>query len=519
MYSIGFLFFLFIPTKQALHIFQQNHYHIDRYRIWLLDKFVEKKGNIFSYVLLFLPMFALLLISNHHNILALEALLLFSYAYIMMKLDDEKVYVKPFSYTHRIWRQLLCQYSFYLLCLLLLLRLPRLILVFVTPCFYFFAWLCIIMSGWCMKFIEKSIQNYYVKDAKTMLKNHQKLMKIGITGSYGKTSVKTILQQMLSNQYFTLMTPNSYNNLMGITLTIRQQLKSIHDVFICEMGADHIHEIEQLAKFVEPKIGVVTAIGPQHLQTFHTMEHIVHEKMQLIEQLPTNGIAILNKDNTYIRNYHIQNKISVIWFSIQEPSDYQACDLQYHALGMRFNIRYKHQTYAFETKLLGEHNVRNITSSVAIAHTLGIPMEKLQQTAKELPYVEHRLQLRKMPDYTLLDNAYNSNPEGAKESLTVLSQMPGKHIIITPGFIELGKVSEQAHINFGKQIAKCCDDVILIGKKQTLDIQKGLQTQAYPKENIHVVNTTQEALQLVKTMTTAQDFVLFENDLPDAFNH
>lgn len=519
MYILGILLFSFIPTKEALHIFQQNHYHLDRYATWLSDKFEEKKSNVLSYFLLFLPFFALLAIFQHPNILALEALLLFVYAYVMLKMDDDKTYVKPFSYTARVIRQLLFQYFLYALCIVLLLKCPRIFLVILTPCFYLFSWLFVGVSGWCMKIVETQIQKYYINDAKHIrMKNHN-LCVIGITGSYGKTSVKTILQELLSNRYYTLMTPNSYNNLMGITKTIRSMLRTIHEVFICEMGADHVHEIKQLAGFVEPNIGVVTAIGPQHLQTFHSIENIIHEKMQLIEHLPTDGIAFLNADNKYMKEYKLNNRVPVIWFSIEQASDYQAGNIHYHANGMSFTICFEKKEYAFETKLLGEHNVRNITTAVAIAHTLGISMNILQKTVLQLPYVEHRLQLRQTPTYTLLDNAYNSNPEGAKESLAVLMQMPGKHILITPGFIDLGTLQEDAHRSFGKQIAQAADEVILIGMIQTRAIQEGLSSTKFPSTQIHVVTSTQQALQLASQFAHKGDTVLIENDLPDAFNH
>lgn len=370
-----------------------------------------------------------------------------------------------------------------------------------------------------MRYVEQGIQQLYVNDAKRILNKHANLIKIGITGSYGKTSVKTILQELIGNRYYALMTPNSYNNLMGITLTIRQLLKPIHEVFICEMGADHIHEIEQLAKFVQPNIAIVTAVGPQHLQTFHTIENILHEKMQLVEQLPSNGIAFLNKDNAYIRNYNFLNKRDIVWYSIKEPSDFQATNIHYHESGVSFSIHYDEQEYVFETKLLGEHNVLNITAAIAVAFTLGIPMNLLQRSVLRLPFVEHRLQLRQTPSYRLLDNAYNSNPEGAKEALEVLKQMPGKHIVLTPGFIELGVLEEDAHQAFGKQISKCADIVILIGPIQTKAIYEGLIIENYPQSQIHVVTSTAKALQLVSTIASKNDTVLIENDLPDAFNH
>ena len=104
-------------------------------------------------------------------------------------------------------------------------------------------------------------------------------------GSYGKTSTKNILYHLVNDTFMTLKTPHSYNNPMGITKTIRTMLQPIHEVFLCEMGADHVHDIEELMEFVQPSMSIVTSIGSQHLQTFHSMENIQKEKMQMIEKI------------------------------------------------------------------------------------------------------------------------------------------------------------------------------------------------------------------------------------------
>ena len=139
--------------------------------------------------------------------------------------------------------------------------------------------------------MEEGIKNRYENDAREILKgDNDSLLKIGITGSYGKTSTKNIINDIIADNMYTLITPASYNTPMGITRTVREMLKPTHEVFVCEMGADKVSDISYLMDFVKPKYGVVTSIGPQHLNTFHNIDNIIKEKMQEIEMLPPDGV-------------------------------------------------------------------------------------------------------------------------------------------------------------------------------------------------------------------------------------
>ena len=341
---------------------------------------------------------------------------------------------------------------------------------------------------------------------------------IGITGSYGKTSVKTILNELLSGVYYTLMTPGSYNNQMGITLTIRTKLQHLHEVFLCEMGADHVREIHDLMQFVKPRYGVVTSVGPQHLATFGSMDNILHEKMQMIECLPPDGTGFVNRDNAYIQSYTIKNKCHIVWFGMHESADYRCSNIRYSEEGTSFTVTAENQEHSFHTRLLGKHNVVNITCAIAVAHTLGISWEIMALAVEKLPYVEHRLQVRKS-FCTLLDDAYNSNPEGARCALEVIKQMKHKRFIITPGFLELGEKQEEEQYTLGQEIADSVDVALLVGRIQTKSIVKGLQARQFPAQNIYICDSFQEALSIVQKQADPQDCVLLENDLPDAFNH
>lgn len=519
-FFIAYAFYVYIPTKRAMQMYQQNRYNIMRYMTWLRMAIKDDYKRIIGSFLCLATCYGLLFVAPDYFPAILLLLLVLIYAYISYKIEEEKHYRKPLVFTSRILRLMTgCYIGYTFLFLIFILAGTTPFWILMTPYLYFLPWLMVLLIGSIMKPIETSIRKHYAAEAKHILRKQNHLAIIGITGSYGKTSVKTILYALLSDSYYTLMTPHSYNNQMGITLTIRQSLQRLHEVFICEMGADHVHEITALMQFVKPRYGVVTSVGPQHLQTFRSMENILHEKMQMIERLPEDGIGFLNKDNAYICSYDIHNACSIIWFAIHQEADYQACDIKYSTQGSTFAVLHDGTKHAFHTKLLGEHNVLNITCTIAIAHTLQVPWLLLQQAVERLAYVEHRLEVRKTSTYTILDDAYNANPQGAGYALDVLKQMPGKRFIVTPGFIDLGDQQELQQYQLGMKIAQCVDEVILVGRKQCISILKGLDEALYDGQHVHLVDSIHEAFTFLQQHAMKEDIVLLENDLPDAFHH
>lgn len=513
-------FFLYTPMKRSIHMYQQNRYQIKRYETWLVHEIKYKRVSIQRTFLCLLGVYGLFFVSHEELPLQLLILLLLIYSYIFLKMEDMKEYRKPIVFTHRVQRLLFAFYLFYTVCFVFLLQvLSNNNWIACVPFLYFSPWVFLMIIAYLMQPIEERIRMYFVKDAQKILRNHKHLRCVGITGSYGKTSIKNILHTLLSDTYYTLQTPHSYNNMMGITLSIRQHLQNLHEIFICEMGADHVHEIENLMEFVQPQYGFVSAVGPQHLSTFHSIENILHEKMQMIEKLPKDGIGFINYDNPYIREYKIQNTCTVVTYGTRPECKYRAANITYSKAGSSFDVVYQKERHTFSCKLLGRHNVVNITGAIAVAHTLHVSWDVLKQLVSSLSYVEHRLQIIENEAYTIIDNAYNSNPEGAHYALEVMKQLGGKRVIVTPGFLDLGKDSKQAHYEFGCYMAQCVDEVILVGKQQTKDIVVGLREKKFPLSRLHIVSTIQEAFSRVNSIATPDTTVLLENDLPDAFNH
>ena len=376
------------------------------------------------------------------------------------------------------------------------------------------------LSNIINKPVEKSVQNWYINDAKRILSECPSLHKVGITGSYGKTSMKFYLDELLNSQYNTLKTPESFNTPMGVTITVRNSLKSTREYFICEMGARRVHEIKELCGIADPHDGIITSVGPQHLETFGSVENVTNTKFELADHVKAKGGKIyLNGDNEYIRAKAPQYKGAVL-YGLTEGNDYRATDIKVSDRGTQFTVTAPDgEKREFSMKLLGEHNVQNVLGAIAYAHGTGIPLEKLTLPVKRIAAVPHRLQLLdKGNGLTFIDDAYNSNPSGCRAALNVLGLFDACRILVTPGMVELGAKQEELNYEFGQEAAKACDYIVLVGKNQTQPIFNGIKDSGYDMNRVFVADSLNEALTQVHSyQTDKKKIVLLENDLPDNY--
>lgn len=374
---------------------------------------------------------------------------------------------------------------------------------------------------------EKLIHFSYFSKARKKLKKSD-IKKVGITGSFGKTSTKFFITTILEEKYKTLTTPSSYNTPMGLSKVINQEEDlGGYEYFVAEMGADHTGDIDYLCKLVKPDFGILTAIGVQHLSTFLSVENIIKTKFALLTNLPENGFGIYNYDNDYIRNNidRFPIKATLYSYSVQDEFfdkvDIYAKNIIHTRKGLEFTVVFKdRRTLDITTELLGKHNAQNLLAAILCAHHLGLSDRQIQEGIKKIQPVEHRLQMINSGSGVLvLDDAFNSNLEGAKEAINVLSEIKGnKKIVVTPGLIELGDEEEKINKEFGSQIGTKVDYAILVGKERTKKIYEGIKETSFAEENIFVVPSLAEAQNVLKGIVGLGDVVLFENDLPDTYD-
>ena len=367
--------------------------------------------------------------------------------------------------------------------------------------------------------VERAIFYLYFHDAEKKLLENPRLIRIGITGSYGKTSTKFILSEILSQKYNVLATPASFNTPMGVTRIIRERLTPAHQVFIGEMGARHVGEIKELCRLVHPAIGILTAVGPQHLDTFKTIERIEKTKYELIDALPQDGLAVFVDDGGIVEKLYDRTAKPKL-LAAKKGADAWAEDVRLSPEGCRFTLCFQDgEQMPCETMLLGEHNIKNILAASLVARHLGLNIEQIARGIRALKPVEHRLQLIKTPNgIGVIDDAFNTNPRSSKEALKVLSSFPGRRIIVTPGMVELGEKEDQYNEELGRAMAKAVDTAVLVGRKHTAPIKAGLLSQGFPEAAIHTVGSLEEAVQIVNGIIRPGDTVMYENDLPDHYS-
>lgn len=368
--------------------------------------------------------------------------------------------------------------------------------------------------------VEKSINKKYYNDAARILKSMPDLQIIGVTGSYGKTSTKHYLYRILQEKFDVVMTPGSYNTTMGVIRTVREYLKPYNEVFIVEMGAKQPGDIKEICDLVKPQIGIVTAVGEQHLESFKTVERVQQTKFELIDSLPADGLAIVNDDFEYVANREVNN-VKIIRYGVRntENCSYVAKDIVVTARGTSFTVVYPDGEIKLQTRLVGECNISNLVAAVAAAINLGVEPQKIAYAVEKIEQVEHRLNMKTTAGgVVIIDDAFNSNPTGSKMALEVLGSFTdGKRVVVTPGMIELGDRQSELNREFGRAIAKNCDIAIIVGEYNREAIVSGILEAGFPEENIIEAATFTEAQSRLLPMLKAGDAVLYENDLPDTF--
>lgn len=356
------------------------------------------------------------------------------------------------------------------------------------------------LANLLMKAYEAPRNRRFVKRAKGILAASG-CIKVGITGSFGKTSVKQFAAAILSQKYRVLATPASYNTPMGIARTV-QENKLDCDIFLAEMGARKSGDIAELCDLVAPTYGVVTGVCCQHLETFGTLEAVKAEKGVLAERAKT---AILGRSAVGLGRED----------ALSEGRDFAAEDIALSCEGVRFTLRLGEERIEVATELLGRHAAEDIALAAALCYALGMSAGEIGAGIGKITPVPHRLQ-RIDGAVTVLDDSYNSNVEGARDAVETLKLFRGKKYVVTPGLVELGQLEEEENEALGASFVGL-DGVILVGETLVLSVRQGYLDAGGKEENLRVVPTLERASRLVGEELSAGDCVLFLNDLPDIY--
>jgi UDP-N-acetylmuramoyl-tripeptide--D-alanyl-D-alanine ligase len=367
---------------------------------------------------------------------------------------------------------------------------------------------------------EKRLQAYYLADAKRILAEVNPYI-IGITGSYGKTGAKAALGDLLQQCLGPTFWPKkSINTVMGITRTVREELKAHHRYAVIEMGAYNIGSIKRLCDFTPPKAALVTAVGIMHLERFGSPENVYRAKSEIAQAVPSDGILVCNGDSPNARRMSRQyDKRTTLLYGLDLSAGHLDCyasDLRFDDQGSSFTIHWNGQQLATRTPLLGRPAVSNILGAFTLACALGAEPTYATAVIASMQPVDNRLVLDKSGSVSFLRDAYNSNPTGFASALEVLGGLEAqRRILITPGMIELGDLQYEENRRLAALAAEVCDIVIVVGKINRDALIAGLDDAQFELAKRRIVSSRDDAFELLRKEQCAGDLILIENDLPD----
>jgi UDP-N-acetylmuramoyl-tripeptide--D-alanyl-D-alanine ligase len=362
-------------------------------------------------------------------------------------------------------------------------------------------------------FVQSPVEYFIIKNAHKKLQKH-KGIKIGIAGSYGKTTMREILKSVLLEGKKVAAPPHNHNTLLGISNFIKN-LKGDEEVLIFEFGEYYRGDIKEMCELVNPELGIITGINEAHLEKFKSLDNTISTIFELSDWLHgktvyANGENKLVKENA-LKEHIVYTKNGLENWKVENPST----DLT----GTSFSLIHQGRKFEFKSKLLGLHQIGPLVVAIDIAVRLNIPMNKIQKGVENTRPFDHRLEPKlDAGGVTIIDDSYNGNPDGVKVIIEFLASLRGhRRFYITPGLVEIGSRTEIVHREIGKNLAKAkIEKVILVRNSVTPYIEQGLKESDYKGEVIWF-NDSLSLFTALPHLTVSGDVVLLQNDWPDQY--
>ena len=335
---------------------------------------------------------------------------------------------------------------------------------------------------------------------------------IGITGSVGKTSTKEMIASVLSRQYRTLKSEGNQNNEIGVPLTLLK-LRTDHQRAIIEMGMYAQGEIDLLCDLARPSVGVVTMIGPVHLERLGTMEAIVAAKQELVAALPEDGVAVLNMDDPLVMGMASHTKATVFTYGLDSGADIWADHIESMGLdGVRFTLHHLGEELNVRVPLLGRHSVHTALRAAAVGIIEGMEWDEIVAGLGDRS-AQLRLVVIPGPRGSLLvDDTYNSSPDSALAALNLLADLEGRRIAVLGDMLELGDVELQAHRVVGRRAADVADTLITVGSRARTIGLEALEV-GMAADHVKMVGDAPAAVPLLEELIQPGDVILVKGSL------
>ena len=514
---------IILVTIKQIHIIQLNSYNLDQQIIWY-------KKNIVSFVLNLAVLISTILFYELSFIPAYYLVILSMIGILVENLPRKQK--KKLVFTLRIRRLIfVCLLLFVILLIPIFYNIEKnvkyiLYITALSPAIIFISYLITLP-------IENAFRKKFMNEAKEIVDSNENLYTIGITGSFGKTSVKYYLSKLLKSKYSVCMTPESYNTSMGATLTIKNDLRNIDDVFICEMGARRVGDIKEICDIVSPYGCIITDVGNMHLDTFKTIDNVLKTKFELVDSVVSNtkkldffgkGTILLNGDNELIRKKSEEYKSydkNILFYGLKPINDFYADKIVQNDDGTTFTFMSKNDKFPnidVKTNLLGKYSIINLVVAISYAMILRVDAQDIKNIVMNIEAVPHRLKLLSYDKNNLIiDDAYNSNPNGARNAVDVLNSFDGyTKIIITPGMVELYDKQDEENERFAEYAGKYIDYAIVVGHTNKLALDRGFEKNL-SKDKVINMDRVEDAISYARNNVLGKKVILLENDLTDNY--
>lgn len=370
---------------------------------------------------------------------------------------------------------------------------------------------------------EMRAQQRFWNEAKERLRDVQPEV-IGVTGSFGKTSVKHLLGHVLALNARGFITPGSVNTPMGIARVIREALPDGCTHFVVEMGAYGLGSISKLCELTPPSIGVITAIGEAHYERFRTLDTVTRAKFELAEATlrKDRGLIVVHEsvlEQPYARQFVSANRSRVIVCGSKKDADVRIQSCEQRPDGLSIVLETQAGMHRLNVPVFGDHQAGNIAIVFGVSLALALPAQRVAVALRSAPQVAHRLEVSQLEDGSIfVDDAYNSNPEGFRSALALVDRLSDgqrRRVLLTPGLVELGERHDAIHLELGRLASRHVDVAIVVRSDRIPTFVAGLRENATCE--VVTLGSLRDAQAWLRLHQTCNDVVLVENDLPDLY--
>lgn len=374
--------------------------------------------------------------------------------------------------------------------------------------------------------IDRIGKNMIIRKARKKIARFPNLKIIGITGSYGKTTMKEAVAAILKEKYEVLSSPASVNTPVGIARLIGEKLTEKTEIFVVEMGAYEQGDIREVCGITPPNIAMVTGINEAHLERFGSIERTKAAKFEIADCAKPGATLVLNADDKRVREEygrHSAGKKVAFYSASKNPlAKYETANIGWSKDGLETSFELKDKDgvkYRLSVPLVGGYAPGTVAGAVEVAERCGMTEEEVARGAAMIRPIPHRLEpFMASGNVLVIDDSYNGNADGAREAMRVLARFPDRRkIYCTPGLVETGSATHAVHEGLGMQLAGIADIVILIENEATKSMRRGLEAGGFAKEMIMTFETGNAAHAALPGILRDGDVILFQNDWPDNY--